>query len=166
LILVLDVLSDVRLHPLGVLWALAAAASLAVYFVLSDHGGGVAVHPVVLTTAGAGIGGLVLLIVSVLGLMPFAAPLRAAPLAGADVPWWVPLGTLILVSGVVAYLTGIVAIRRLGSSAASFVALTEVIFAVAFAALLLSQQPTPGQLLGVGLVLAGIAVVQRGLQRS
>ncbi len=51
--------------------------------------------------------------------------------------------------------------RRLGSSVASFVALTEVIFAVVFAFVLLGQQPGLIQLLGGALVLAGIAVVQR-----
>jgi len=69
---------------------------------------------------------------------------------------------LILVSAVFSYLAGIIAVRRLGSSIASFVALSEVIFAVIFAALLLSQQPTLQQLIGGGLILAGIAVVQRG----
>ena len=68
---------------------------------------------------------------------------------------------LILVSAVFSYLTGIVAVRRLGSSVASFVALTEVIFAVAFAFVLLGQQPSPVQLVGGALVLAGIALVQR-----
>ena len=59
-------------------------------------------------------------------------------------PWWVPLPLLILVAAVLAYLTGIVAVRRLGSAVASFVALTEVLFAVVFAAVLLGQQPEPG----------------------
>ena len=68
---------------------------------------------------------------------------------------------LILVSAVFAYLTGIAAVRRLGSSVASFVALTEVIFAVAFAFVLLGQRPSPVQLVGGALVLAGIALVQR-----
>jgi drug/metabolite transporter (DMT)-like permease len=69
--------------------------------------------------------------------------------------------TLILVSGVFSYLTGIVAVRRLGSSIASFVALTEVIFAVVFAFVLLGQRPGIIQLVGGALVLTGIAVVQR-----
>jgi MYXO-CTERM domain-containing protein len=68
---------------------------------------------------------------------------------------------LILVSAVFAYLAGIVAVRRLGSSVASFVGLTEVIFAVTFAFVLLGQRPSPIQLVGGALVLAGIALVQR-----
>ena len=49
---------------------------------------------------------------------------------------------LVMVAAVFAYLTGIVAVRRLGSSVASFVSLTEVIFAVVFAAILLGQHPS------------------------
>jgi drug/metabolite transporter (DMT)-like permease len=41
------------------------------------------------------------------------------------------------------------------------VALTEVIFAVIFAFLLLGQRPGPMQLVGGALILAGIALVQR-----
>jgi drug/metabolite transporter (DMT)-like permease len=69
---------------------------------------------------------------------------------------------LVLVSAVLAYLTGVVAVRRLGSAIASFVALTEVLFAVVFAAILLGQVPSTGQVLGGVLVLAGIVVVQGG----
>ena len=68
---------------------------------------------------------------------------------------------LILISSVLAYPSGIVAVRRLGSSLASFVSLTEVIFAVSFAFVLLGQRPGPMQLLGGALILAGIALVQR-----
>jgi drug/metabolite transporter (DMT)-like permease len=67
---------------------------------------------------------------------------------------------LALVSAVLAYVTGIEAVRRLGSSIASFVALSEVILAVIFAALLLGQIPTPIQAVGGVLILAGIATVQ------
>jgi drug/metabolite transporter (DMT)-like permease len=82
-----------------------------------------------------------------------------------SVGWWLPLLLLILISAVLAYPSGIVAVRRLGSSVGSFVALTEVIFAVVFAFLLLGQRPGPMQLIGGMLILIGIALVQRP-QRS
>ena len=69
---------------------------------------------------------------------------------------------LITVSAVLAYLTGIIGVRRLGSSVASFVSLSEVIFAVVFAAILLAQRPNGFQLLGGLAILAGITIVQRG----
>ena len=83
-------------------------------------------------------------------------------MAGVAVSWWLPLLLLVTVSAVFAYLTGIIAVRRLGSSVASFVSLSEVIFAVVFAAVLLAQHPGGFQLVGGLLILAGITVVQRG----
>ena len=74
-------------------------------------------------------------------------------------------GVVVLVSAVLAYLSGIEAVRRLGSSIASFVALSEVILAVIFAALLLGQIPTPIQLVGGVLIVTGIVVVQAPLPR-
>jgi drug/metabolite transporter (DMT)-like permease len=82
-------------------------------------------------------------------------------LAEHAVGWWLPVLLLILASAVLAYPSGIVAVRRLGSSVASFVSLTEVIFAGIFAFLLLGQRPGLTQLLGGVLILAGIALVQR-----
>jgi drug/metabolite transporter (DMT)-like permease len=78
----------------------------------------------------------------------------------------VPIGLLILVAAVLGYVTGIIAVRRLGSSVASFVSLTEVIFAVVFAVILLGQHPSLTQLAGGVLVLAGIGTVQRPTRRT
>lgn len=166
LVLVLDLARGLSVNPVGVAWGLAAAACLCVYFLLSEHNGEApAIAPLVLTTAGTGIGAVVVLAVGAAGLFPLRAGLGATELAGFAVAWWLPIGLLMLISGCFAYLVGIRAVRRLGSSLASFVGLTEVIFAVVFAAVLLAQQPTPIQLVGGVLVLAGIAVVQRGQAR-
>ena len=55
---------------------------------------------------------------------------------------------------------GILGARLLGAGVASFVGLTEVLFAVVFAWMLLGQTPRPPQLVGGLLVLAGIVLVQ------
>lgn len=163
LVFVLDLRSGVTLDPVGVLWGLGAAVCLCAYFVLSESSGpSGAVSPLLLTTVGTGVGGAVIFAAAAIGVLPFAARTGSAALAGTTVSWWLPVLLLVGVTAVLAYLTGIVAVRRLGSSAASFVSLAEVLFAVAFAAVLLSQQPSNGQLVGGALVLAGIAVVQRG----
>jgi drug/metabolite transporter (DMT)-like permease len=120
------------------------------------------VHPLLLTTGGTGVGALVILAVAATGFLPMTAHTGTATLAGAKVAWWLPLLLLVTVSAVFAYLTGIIGVRRLGSSVASFVSLSEVIFAVIFAALLLAQRPSGFQLVGGLLILVGIAVVQRG----
>ena len=115
-----------------------------------------------LTTVSTGVGGLVIIILGITGVVPLTARTGQTLVAGHAVTWILPTALLILITAVLAYLTGIAAIRRLGSSVASFVALSEVIFAVIFAALLLSQHPSVTQLVGGALILIGIAVVQRG----
>jgi drug/metabolite transporter (DMT)-like permease len=162
LVFVLDLRGGLSLNPIGVAWGLAAAVCLSAYFLLSEENGTDApIHPLLLTTAGTGIGAGVLLAASAAGILPLAAAPGAAILAGQAVGWWLPVLLLILVCAVFAYLSGIVAVRRLGSSLASFVSLTEVIFAVIFAFVLLGQQPGLMQLLGGVLIVAGIGVVQR-----
>jgi drug/metabolite transporter (DMT)-like permease len=161
LILVLDLHGGVTLNPIGVAYGLGAAVCLAAYFVLGEDTGDSSVHPLLLTTAGTGVGGLVIVAAGVTGLLPMTAHIGTTELGGIAVSWWLPLLLLITVSAVFAYLTGIVAVRRLGSSVASFVSLSEVIFAVVFAAVLLAQHPSAIQLVGGALVLAGIGVVQR-----
>lgn len=174
LVLVLDPGQDAVISPIGVAWGLSAALCACGYFLLSEN---TAQHktrsgaqeqpvsPLLLVTAGTGVGGLLILLLGLTGLMPLRATVHDTSLGGLSVPWWLPVLGLILVTAVLAYLLGIAGIRRLGSGVASFVALTEVVFAVLFAAVLLGQHPGVGQLIGGGLVLIGIAAVQRGDRR-
>jgi drug/metabolite transporter (DMT)-like permease len=164
---VLDLRSGLTLNPIGVAWALGAALCLCAYFLLSeDTGSDAPIHPLLLTTAGTGIGAGVLLAAAAAGLLPLAASGGVTILADRPVGWWIPVLVLILISAVLAYPAGIVGVRRLGSSLASFVSLTEVIFAVIFALVLLGQRPGPMQLLGGALILAGIALVQRPVRQN
>ena len=159
---VLDLRDGLILNPAGVAWGLSAAVCLSAYFLLSEDSGTTApIHPLLLTTAGTGIGAGVLLAATGAGLLPLAAHAGNAILAGRAVGWWLPALLLILVSAVLAYPSGIVAVRRLGSSLASFVSLTEVILAVVFAFVLLGERPGPMQLVGGVLILVGISLVQR-----
>jgi drug/metabolite transporter (DMT)-like permease len=159
---VLDLRDGLTLNPIGVAWGLGAALCLCAYFLLSeDKGTDAPIHPLLLTAAGTGIGAGVLLAAAAAGILPLAASPGITKLADWPVGWWVPVMLLILVSAVLAYPSGIVAVRRLGSSLGSFVALTEVIFAVIFAFVLLGQRPGLVQLVGGALILAGIVLVQR-----
>jgi drug/metabolite transporter (DMT)-like permease len=162
LALVLDLRTGLTLNPVGVVWGLGAALCLSAYFLLSeDKGPDAPIHPLLLTTAGTGIGAVILLAASAVGILPLAAQTGVTVLADRTVGWWLPALLLILISAVLAYPSGIAAVRRLGSSLASFVSLTEVIFAVVLAFVLLGQRPGPIQLLGGVLILFGIALVQR-----
>jgi drug/metabolite transporter (DMT)-like permease len=146
LVLVLDLTGDVRISLVGVVWGLGAALCLCVYFVLSESGGSSS-PALLLTTVGTGVGAAVLVLAGLIGIVPLTVAAAPVTIAARSMPWWVPM-------------TGIEAVRRLGSSIASFVALSEVILAVIFAALLLGQIPTPIQAVGGVLILAGIATVQ------
>jgi drug/metabolite transporter (DMT)-like permease len=159
---VLDLRGGLTLNPIGVAWGLGAALCLCAYFLLSeDNGADAPVSPLLLTTAGTGVGAALLLIAGAAGILPLTVHAGVTILADQAVSWWLPVALLILMSAVLAYPTGIVAVRRLGSSLASFVSLTEVIFAVVFAFVLLGQQPGPMQLVGGALILTGIALVKR-----
>ncbi len=98
--------------------------------------------------------------------MPWRTTAAPVELAGAAVSWPVPVLGLALLAAAFAYATGVAAIRRLGSRTSSFVGLTEVLFAVGFAALALGQQPGPVQLVGGVVVLGGIVLVRAGEQRA
>ena len=159
LALVLDLLGSTTLDPVGVLWGLGAAVGLATYFVLSA-GTDDALPPLVVAWGGLTVGGAVLAAAGALGALPFAAPRTDVTLLETEVSWLVPVLGLSLIAAVVAYVAGIFGARLLGAKVASFVGLTEVLFAVLFAWLLLGQLLTPVQLAGGVLVLAGIALVR------
>lgn len=166
LVLVLDLAGDLEVSPIGVLWAFGAALGCSCYFLLGEADGDDPVPPLVMTTAGTMAGAAVLALAGITQILPMRTAVNATQLAGLTVPWVVPAAGLVLITAVVAYVTGIMGIRRLGSSVASFVGLTEVLFAVLFAILLVGQIPTWTQAVGGLLVIAGIAVVQRQQDRD
>lgn len=159
LALVLDLAGGGRLDPAGVLWALAAAVGLATYFVLSsrqDDG----VPPVMVASGGMGVATVALLGLGAAGLLPMRASFGAVDFAGHRTSWLVPVLGLSLMAAAVAYVAGIGAARRLGAKLASFVGLTEVVFGVLVAWLLLGELPTGVQLTGGVLIVAGVALVR------
>lgn len=159
LVFVIDVLGDNRIDTVGVLWALAAAFGLAAYFVLSSKAGD-DLPPVALASGGMIVGAVALLGLGELGALPTHAAFGTVVLAGEHMSWWVPVAGLSLIGAAIAYVAGIGAARRLGPSLAGFVGLTEVVFAVLAAWLLLGQLPTAVQLGGGVLIIAGVALVR------
>lgn len=161
LALVLDVVGEREISLVGVLWAAAAAVGLAVYFVLSADTDDT-LPPLVVAWGGLVIGGAAVLGAGIIGAVPLEAPRTDVVLLDARTSWLVPVLALSLVAAVLAYVAGITAARLLGARVASFVGLTEVLFAVLFAWLLLGQALSPVQAGGFVLVLAGIALVRVG----
>jgi drug/metabolite transporter (DMT)-like permease len=161
LVLVLDLVGGVPADAVGVLWALAAMVGAAAYFVLSGRTDD-ALPGIVLAAGALLVGGAVLLLAGLVGVVPMVVSDRPVLLGVTAVAWWVPVLALGIVSAALAYVSGIVATRKLGSRLASFVALIEVVAAMAFAAVLLGETPDPHQLVGGALILGGIVVVRLG----
>lgn len=159
LVFVLDLVGGQRLDPIGVLWGLAAAFGLATFFVLSSKVDN-DLPPVAMAWAGMTVGAVALLGLGAVGALPMDASFGAVEFAGRQVSWLVPVLGLSLVAAAIAYVAGIGAARLLGPKLATFVGLTEVLFAVLFAWLLLGELPTGLQLAGGALILAGIALVR------
>jgi drug/metabolite transporter (DMT)-like permease len=148
-----------------VAWALGAAFGLGSFFVLAA-GGTANLPPVALSSAGMGVGAVALLGLGGAGVLPMHATFRSVTFAGHQVSWLVPVLGLSLVAAVLAYVTAIYGIRLLGPRLASFTGLTEVLFAVLVAWLLLGELPTLMQLGGGVLIIAGIAAVRADETRN
>jgi len=145
--------------PVGLTFAFLAMVGCAIYFVVAARPSD-GLPPVAFAASGLVLGGLILGLLGVSGLLPFTVTLGDLPLAGIELPWWVPLVIVAVVSTAIAYVAGITAAEALGSRLASFVSLLEVVFAALFAWLLLGEQLMPLQLLGGALILGGIAAVR------
>ena len=166
----------------GVLFALAAAVSMAVYFFQSAATPGTSagssdgvsdgvsagssadgagdLPPVVLTWGGMIVGAAAIALVGAARVMPLRFAGADVALFGGRTSWIVPVLGLGVVAAAIAYVTGIGAARRLGPKFGSFVAMAEIGFAVLFAWILLHQTPTATQFIGGALILAGVIAVR------
>lgn len=158
LVLVLDP-SAGGVDPIGVLWGLLAGTGLATYFVISSRTDD-ALPPITLAWAAMLTGAVALLVLDLVGAVPFRVRTADVVLLDRRMSWVMPIVALSLVAAALAYAAGIAAARMLGAKLASFVGLTEVLFAVLIAWLLLGQKPDGLQQLGGLIVVAGIALVR------
>jgi drug/metabolite transporter (DMT)-like permease len=165
LLLVLDLGAEERLDPVGVLYGLAAAVCLVVFFLMSAKVQDT-LPPLVMAGGGMFAGALTILVLGLTNIMPFRFVFADVELAGWQTGWLVPVAGLVLISTVAAYIAGIVAAQRLGSKVASFAALTEVMFAVLAAWLMLGELPGLIQLAGGVLIVSGVVCVRVDELRS
>lgn len=159
LLLVLDLFGTVDVDLVGVAWAGAGAVCLVVYYVVGGHPVE-GVPPIAMAACGLAIAAVGLLVVGVVGLVPLEAGTADATLLQRQVSFLVPLLGLVLLACALAYTTGIAAARRLGARLASFFGLSEVLFAVLLAWVLLDELPRPIQLVGGLLIVAGVACIR------
>jgi drug/metabolite transporter (DMT)-like permease len=182
LALMLNLTGSGGVSLIGVLWALTAAVSMAVYFFQSaatsetsgvggagaddagadDAGAGrpADLPPVVLTWSGMIVGAAAIALLGAARVTPLRFAGSDVALFGGRTSWIVPVLGLGVLAAAIAYVTGIGAARRLGAKFGSFVAMAEIGFAVLFAWILLHQTPTAMQFVGGALILAGVIAVR------
>jgi drug/metabolite transporter (DMT)-like permease len=156
---VLNLFGGAHVNLLGVLWGLGAAVGLATFFVLSARSAD-RLPPIAMAGFGLAIGAVALVTVGAVGILPLRATFGAVTLAHHRMSWLVPVAALSVLAAAIAYVAGIHAARRLGPKLSSFVGLTEVLFAVGFAWLLLGQLPNVEQGIGAVLIITGIVLVR------
>ena len=161
---VVEIWAGLSFNPVGLLCALAAAGCQAVYFLLSDSSEDV--DPGALAAYGLVIGTVVVTALARPWSMEWSLLAGPVQLAGNDVPALVAVGWVVVVGTVLAYLTGIVAVRRLSPPVAGAVAFLEPVVATLLAWVLLGEHLGPFQLLGGALVLTGAFVAQRSAPTS
>jgi drug/metabolite transporter (DMT)-like permease len=159
LALVLDVFGPVTVDAVGVAWGLGAAVGLAAYFVISARADD-ALPALVVAWCGLVVGGTALGVGALVGLVPFEVVAADVTLLDRQTSWLVPLLGVSVLAGAFAYVAGVLAARGLGARVASFVGLTEVLFAVLIAWIALDESLATIQLVGGALVVLGITFVR------
>jgi len=163
--LVLDITGRSRPDAGGVLWGLLAAVGLAVFFVSAGNSNS-GLPPVVYAAFGMAVGAVALAVLGLFRVLPMRFVTTDVVVAAQRLPWWGAIGELAVVAAAAAYLLGTFATRRLGSTVASFAGLSEVLFAILFAWLLLGELPHPVQLVGGVLIVLGVVAVRAGELRG
>ena len=156
LLLVLDVGTGPALDPGGVGAAFTAAVVCAVYFQLSAT---LPLPPLAITGLGFAVATVVSGVLGVTTLVPVRIGSWTVDLFGARVSALVPLAVVVLIATALAYTIEVAAAARIGSRPASFLALTEVLFATLAAAVVLGQIPGPLQAAGGVVLLIGVVLV-------
>lgn len=158
LVLVVDI-AGARFDLVGTLFALGAAVCVGAYFLLSERTGE-ELPPLALAAGGLIVGAVLMGLLCATGLLPFSAPDVSVALAGFEMPSWVAIGWVGAVATTLGYALGVIAVPMLGSRVASFVGLSEVLFALLFAWLLLGEAPGAVQILGGAVLIVGVVLVR------
>ncbi|HEV7623776.1 MAG TPA: EamA family transporter [Amnibacterium sp.] len=156
LLLVLDVGAGPSLDPVGVGAAFTAAVVCAVYFQLSAT---LPLPPLAVTGLGFAVATVVSGVLGAIGLVPVRIGSWNVDLFGSRVSALLPLAVVVLIATALAYTIEVAAAARIGPRPASFLALTEVLFASLAAALVLGQVPGPVQVAGGVVLLLGVVLV-------
>ncbi|MFD8735121.1 DMT family transporter [Streptomyces sp. NPDC059618] len=160
---VVEIWSGLGFDVVGLLLALGAACCQVGYFVLSDQGsdaGDEAPDPLGVIAYGLLVGTLVLTVVARPWTMHWSVLGGSADMNGTSVPAALLLGWIVLVATVVAYVTGVLSVRRLSPQVAGVVACLEAVIATVLAWVLLGEHLSAPQIAGGAVVLLGAFIAQ------
>jgi drug/metabolite transporter (DMT)-like permease len=160
---VVEVWSGLSFDVLGLLLALGAACCQVGYFVLSDQGsdaGDEAPDPLGVIAYGLLIGAVLLTVIARPWGMDWSLLAGRASMNGTMVPAWLLLCWIVLLATVVAYVTGVLSVRRLSPQVAGVVACLEAVIATVLAWVLLGEHLSAPQLFGGAVVLVGAFIAQ------
>lgn len=160
---VVEVWSGLSFDALGLLLALGAACCQVGYFVLADHGGDagdMAPDPLGVIAYGLLVGALVLTVVARPWGMRWSVLTGSVDMNGTAVPALALLAWIVLIATVVAYVTGVLSVRRLSPQVAGVVACLEAVIATVLAWVLLGEHLAAPQILGGAVVLVGAFIAQ------
>ncbi|WP_406141570.1 EamA family transporter [Streptomyces sp. NBC_01089] len=159
---VVEVWSGLSFDAIGLLLALGAACCQVGYFVLSDHGGDGAdrADPLGVIAYGLLVGTALLTVIARPWRMDWSLLAGRADMNGTSVPAWLLLGWIVLIATVVAYVFGVVSVRRLSPQVAGVVACLEAVIATVLAWVLLGEHLSAPQIVGGVVVLLGAFVAQ------
>ncbi|MGW1954612.1 EamA family transporter [Streptomyces sp. NPDC001920] len=160
---VVEVWSGLSFDALGLLLALGAACCQVGYFVLSDQGsdsGEEAPDPLGVIAYGLLVGAAVLTVVARPWTMDRSVLSGTAHMNGTPVAAILLLAWIVLVATVVAYVTGVLSVRRLSPQVAGVVACLEAVIATVLAWFLLGEHLSAPQIIGGVIVLVGAFIAQ------
>ncbi len=156
--LVINPFGSAELDVVGVLWAFASMVGQVGFFLLSTDESDA--DPVTFTAVGLVVGAVIVTTLSVVGLIEFSVSSADVILIHHDLPWWAGYLPLAIVATGLAYLTGVAAVAALGGTLTSVILLSEVLFAVVFAWVLLGETITWIQCAGGALLVIGVAIAK------
>lgn len=160
---VVEVWAGLSFDAVGLLLALGAACCQVGYFVLSDQGsdaGDDAPDPLGVIAFGLLIGAVVLTVVARPWGMDWSVLAGSGDMDGTAVPAWALIAWIVLIATVVAYVTGVLSVRRLSPQVAGVVACLEAVIATVLAWVLLGEHLSAPQIIGGAVVLAGAFIAQ------
>ncbi|MFE2944375.1 DMT family transporter [Streptomyces sp. NPDC059255] len=165
---VVEVWAGLGFDPVGVLLALGAACCQVGYFVLSDQGsdGVDAPDPLGVIAYGLIVGAVVLTAVARPWGMDWAILGGSVDLGGSRVAAGLLLGWIVLIATVLAYVTGVISVRKLSPQVAGVVACLEAVVATVLAWVLLREHLSAPQILGGAVVLVGAFIAQSSTPKA